>query len=214
MTADRVVTPDPRDLLVLGRGTVHNRTVQLVREGAREVVRFDARPEHGLAWWHDITFDVGTISFEVRGKNEIQRSFVGVAFHGAQGGEEGDDLSYGDGLSYEAVYFRPFNFRSDDPMRRRHMVQYVFPSERHWQRLREGQPGRYEQPVEPVPDPDDWFATRVEVEERTVRVYVAGSATPSLVVDRLTTRRGGWVGFWVGNGSDGDFAALTLTPAG
>jgi hypothetical protein len=93
------------------------------------------------------------------------------------------------------------------------MVQYIGHPEFPWHKLREEQPDRFEQPVQPVPNPDDWFAVRVEVAERTVRVYVAGSSTPSLVVERLSSRRSGWVGFWVGNGSDGDFAALTLTPA-
>jgi hypothetical protein len=180
MTTTHVITPDPRDLLVPQKGTVHNRAAQLVREGDREVVRLDARPEHGLAWWHEVVFETGMIAFELRGKNELQRSLVGVAFHGAQAEDLKDDLSYGDGLSYEAVYFRPFNFVAEDPARRRHMVQYVFPSERHWQRLRQEQPGRFERPVQPMSDPDDWFAARVDVTETTVRVYVGGSGTPSL----------------------------------
>jgi hypothetical protein len=204
MTTPCVVTPDPRDLLVPGKGTVLHRTAQLVREGTREVVRLDARPGQGLAWWHGAAFETGTIAFEVRGKNEFQRSFVGVAFHGAR---------EGDALSFEAVYLRPFNFRAEDPLRRRHMVQYIVHPEFPWYRLREERPDRFEQPVQPVPDPDDWFAARVDVAERTVRVTVAGSQTPSLVVERLSTRRGGWVGYWVEDGSDGDFAALTLTPA-
>jgi hypothetical protein len=204
MTETQPVTPAPRELLVPEKGTVHNRTAQLVREGEREVVRLDARPGHGIAWWHDIEFDTGTIDLEVHGKNELQRSFVGVAFHGELAGEE---------PTYEAVYFRPFNFVAEDPVRRRHMVQYVFPTEGAWQRLREEHPDQFERAVDPVPDPDHWFAARIEVTERTVRVYVAGSERPSLEVERLSTRRGGWVGYWVGYGSDGDFAGLTLTPA-
>ena len=213
MTEAQIVTPAPRELLVPGKGTMHNRTAQLVREGEREIVRFDARPQHGLAWWHDLTFDTGTIDFQVRGKNELQRSFVGIAFHGASGGEEPDDLSDGDGLSYEAVYFRPFNFLSLDPERRPHMVQYVFPSEQHWRPLREQRTGQFEAGVNPIPDPDDWFAARVVVSESTVSVYVNASDTPSLEVERLCARRGGWVGYWVGYGSDGAFTGLTLTAA-
>jgi hypothetical protein len=205
MTNAATITPDPKDLLLEGRGTVHNRSARLVREGERDVVRLDARPGDGLAWWHDVAFDTGTIAFEVRGKNQLQRSFVGVAFHGAQEGQAAD-------ASYEAVYFRPFNFVAEDPVRRRHMVQYICAPEFHWQRLRDERPDQFEATVDPIPDPDDWFAARVEVSERQVRVHVAGSEAPSLVVERLSTRRGGWVGFWVGNGSDGDFATLTLTP--
>ena len=212
MSTPQVVTPDPRGLLVPGTGSVRNRAVQIVREGEREVVRLDARPDDGLAWWHGVEFDTGTIAFEVRGKNVLQRSFVGVAFHGAG---EGDDSSY------EAVYCRPFNFVAEDPLRRRHMVQYVCPPEFHWQRLREERPDEFEATVHPIPDPDDWFGARIEVAERTVRVYVAGSETPSLAVQRLSDRQGSSgargaarrVGYWVGNGSDGDFAGLALATA-
>jgi hypothetical protein len=204
VSAAQVVRPDPQELLVPAKGTVHNRAAQLVREGERDIVRLDARPGHGLAWWHGIDFDTGTIAFEVHGKNELQRSFVGVAFHGELASDE---------PTYEAVYFRPFNFAAEDPVRRRHMVQYVFPTEDAWQRLREEHPDRFERAVDPVPDPDHWFAARIEVTERTVRVYVAGSERPSLAVERLSTRRGGWVGYWVGYGSDGEFAGLALTPA-
>ena len=213
MTATHVITPDPHHLLVPGKGTVHNRTVQVKREGEREVVRFDARPQHGFAWWHDVAFGTGTIDFQVRGKNEPQRSFLGIAFHGVHDGGEPDDLSYGDGLTYEAVYFRPFNFLAEDPDPRSHMVQYVFPSEQHWRPLREGRPGQFEASVNPIPDPDDWFSARVIVSESTVSVYVDASDTPSLVAQRLSARRDGWIGFYVGNGSDGAFTGLTLTPA-
>ena len=216
-SATQVITPDPHQLLVPGKGTVHNRAVQVKRESEREVVRFDARPQHGLAWWHDVAFDTGTIAFRVRGRNELQRSFVGIAFHGARGArgaEAPDDLSYGDGLTYEAVYFRPFNFLSDDPERRAHMVQYVFPSEQHWRPLREQRTGQFEASVTPIPDPDDWFSARVVVSETTVSVYVNSSDTPSLLAQRLSARRDGWVGFFVGYGSDGAFSGLTLTAEG
>ena len=204
MTTTQIGTPDPRELLVPGTGAMHNRAVQLMREGHREFVRFDAREGQGLAWWDKVGFDTGTIAFEVRGKNEPQRSFVGVAFHGELIGDE---------PTYEAIYFRPFNFVAEDPERRAHMVQYVFEPEFPWHRLREERPNQFEQPAQPIPDPDDWFTARIEVTETTVRVYVAGSQTPSLQVERLSDRRGGWVGYWVGNNSDGDFAGLTLTPA-
>jgi hypothetical protein len=111
------------------------------------------------------------------------------------------------------VYFRPFNFLSEDPDRQSHMVQYVFPSEQHWRPLREERPGQFEASVTPIPNPDDWFSARVVVSETTVSVYVNACDTPSMVAQRLCTRRDGWVGFFVGNGSDGAFTALTLTPA-
>ena len=214
MTTTLRIAPDPHHLLVPGKGTIHNRAVQVTREGQRDVVRFDARPQHGFAWWHDVPFDTGTIDFQLRGKNEPQRSFLGIAFHGALHAADPDDLSYGDGLTYEAVYFRPFNFLAEHPDQRSHMVQYVFPSEQHWRPLREHHTGQFEASVNPVPNPDDWFSARVVVSETTVSVYVAAAPTPSLVAPRLTTRRSGWIGLYVGNGSDGAFTGLTLTPGG
>ena len=198
----QAVRPDPRDLLVPEKGTLHNRMAQVVHESEREVVRFDARPGMGLAWWRGLAFETGTITFRVRGRNELQRSFVGVAFHGQQRGGE---------LTYEAVYFRPFNFLAEDPLRRRHMVQYVCHPEYPWQRLREERPDQFEATVDRIPDPDEWFSARVVESDEAVSVYVEASDTPSLVVARLRARRGGWVGYWVGHGSDGDFADLTLT---
>ena len=199
----RIITPDPHDLLVPGKGTVWNRAAEVTREGERNVLRLDARPGEGLAWWDGISLDSGDfeLSFSVRGKNELQKSFVGVAFHGERVGDE---------LTHEAVYFRPFNFVAEDPVRRRHMVQYVCHPEYPWPKLREERPDQFEARIDPIPDPDDWFAARVVVRDTTVKVYVQGSEAPSLEVTRLRERRGGWLGFWVGHGSDGSFADLTL----
>ena len=36
MTSAQIITPDPRQLLVPGKGTVHNRMAQVMREGERE----------------------------------------------------------------------------------------------------------------------------------------------------------------------------------
>jgi hypothetical protein len=42
-------------------------------------------------------------------------------------------------------------------------------------------------------------------------VYVNNNSNPDLVVEQLNDRRDGNLGFWVGNGSDGDFADLKIT---
>ena len=46
----------------------------------------------------------------------------------------------------------------------------------------------------------------------TVRVFVNGLDKPSLVVDRIGAEENGWIGFWVGAGSDGKFANLKVQP--
>ncbi len=67
----------------------------------------------GLVWIEGSDFGEGTIEVDVRGKDVLQQSFVGVAFHGK------------DDKTYESVYLRPFNFRADDPVRHQHAVQYM-----------------------------------------------------------------------------------------
>src|SRR5687767_13135379 len=85
---------------------IHNRDAKLVEEGDRKFVRLDARANDGVAWLVDSDFKAGTIEVDLRGKNAVGQSFVGIAFHGA------------DDTTYDAVYFRPFNFKNADPARR------------------------------------------------------------------------------------------------
>jgi hypothetical protein len=180
---------------------IHNREVTLASEGPRQFLRLDEREGDGIAWWPDLALADGTIEVDIRGKDVMQRSFVGVAFHGV------------DETTYDAVYFRPFNFKAADPARRVRAVQYVSPPAHTWSKLREEQPGRFEKGVLPVPDPNGWFHARIVVKSPDVRVYVNGSEQASLEVMQLSTRKTGWVGVWVGNGSGGEFANLEVMPA-
>ncbi len=178
---------------------IHNRHPTLFSEGNRAALRFDELPGDGLAWWPEAKFSDGVIEFDVRGKNEFQRSFVGVAFHGQ------------DERTYDAVYFRPFNFRAADPARRNHAVQYIALPAHDWQSLRSQYPEKYEKPVVPVPSPDEWFHVRIVVEHPKVSVFVNEASEPCLVVEQLSARKAGWIGLWVGNNSGGEFANLKFT---
>ena len=179
---------------------VHNRTLSTITEEGRQVFRLAARDGDGVAGWPDASFSTGVIELDIRGRDVQGESFVGVAFHGA------------DATTYEGVYFRPFNFRTDVAARRQRAVQYISHPVHPWQLLRETSPGVYEKPVEPAPDPNGWFRARVYVAAGTIAVFVDGATSPALEVTRLTDRAGGWVGLWVGNGSPGDFANVKLTP--
>ena len=179
---------------------MHNREAQLVDEGGRKFVRLNEKENDGVAWLVGSDFKEGTIEVNLRGKNKPGQSFVGIAFHGV------------DDMTYDAVYFRAFNFKISDPERRLRAAQYISHPKYTWQKLRSDSPGKYEQPVSPVPDPDDWFHARIVVEATKVSVFVNDATTPSLVVTPLSDRRGGLLGLWVGNGSSGDFANLKLTP--
>ena len=185
---------EPKDVQVF------NRSVSALSDGTRKGVRLNEQPGEGVAYLKGIEFSNGTIEFDVRGKDVQGQSFVGVAFHGL------------DSTTYDAIYLRPFNFRTEDPARHSHAVQYVSQPAYPWQRLRTERPGVFEQPVSPAPDPNAWFHVRVVVASPKVSVFVGDAKQPSLVVTQLSDRTTGLVGLWVGNGSGGDFADLKIIP--
>lgn len=76
------------------------RAIRLIAEGdsANGIV--------GLALPRTLALSTGVIEIDLKGKNVKQRSFVGVAFNVV------------DAKTFEAVYFRPFNFQADEPARR------------------------------------------------------------------------------------------------
>jgi hypothetical protein len=100
---------------------VFNRSVSSLNEGARKGVRLSESAGDGVAYLQGIEFTNGSIEFDVKGKDVQQQSFVGVAFHGV------------DGTTYDAIYFRPFNFRTEDQARRIRAVQYVSHPTHTWQ---------------------------------------------------------------------------------
>ncbi len=187
-------TIEPKDFVVFNRG------VSSLGGGTTQGFRLDERPGDGVAYLRGIELGNGTIEFDVKGKDVQGQSFVGVAFHGV------------DGTTYEAIYFRPFNFRAEDPVRRGHAVQYISHPTYTWQKLRAERPGIFEQPVNPAPDPNAWFHVRVVVASPKVSVFVGDAKAPCLVVTQLSDRTNGLVGLWVGNNSGGDFADLKIVP--
>ena len=206
-TASRVAaqtrTIEP-DLAALSEGQklkVFNRSVSSFIDGARKGIRLSENQGDGVAYLQAIEFANGTIELDIKGKDVQQQSFVGVAFHGV------------DGTTYDAIYFRPFNFKAEDPARRIRAVQYISHPTYTWQKLRAEHPGKYEKAVDPVPDPNAWFHARVVVASPKVSVYVGESKEPCLVVDQLSDRKKGLIGLWVGNTSSGDFANLKIIPA-
>lgn len=202
------VAPPPRpaaqqiDLAArLAAGTLRktNRDISAI-ENPRGV-RLSAGPGNGIAWLDGTDFGEGTIELDIKGKDVQSMSFVGIAFHRR------------DDNNYEGVYLRPFNFRTADPARRIHAVQYIAIPNYDWPDLREKFPEEFENPVDQSIDPNGWVHLRVVVSAKTVQIYVGGIAAPALEVRKLGTNDRGAVGLWVGNLSDGDFANLRLTPA-
>lgn len=173
--------------------TLHNRELHMDKE-----VHLDGKPGDGLLWIKEPIFSNGKIELEIKGKDIRGKSFVGLAFHGLN-----DSI-------YDAVYFRAFNFK--DPGRNGHSVQYISHPEYTWYKLRNEQPEKYENSVTPVPEPTDWFHVTILIEYPIVKVFVDNSVEPSLTVEQLSSRKEGWIGFWVGNNSEGFFRNLKIIP--
>ena len=181
---------------------IYNREVVINKSemtGLVEQIDFNAKQGDGLAIFKNIEFENGTIEFDVKGKDVLQQSFVGVAYH-----IQNDS-------TFNAVYFRPFNFRK--PERTSHSVQYISHPKFTWQKLRTEFPEEFEKTVTPVPNPNEFFHARVEVKWPVVKVFVENSEKPSLEIKMLSTFKKGKVGFWVGNGSDGTFKNLVVKSA-
>lgn len=192
-------TPDLAGLARRGELRAATREVRELTDGARRGVRIGAAAGEHPAWVEGVSLETGTIEVELRGKDLMQQSFLGLAFAGVSD------------TTFEAVYLRPFNFRAADPVRRDHAVQYVSLPAYSWQRLRAERAEVFENPVIPPPDPNAWVTLRLAVEPTQVRVFVGEGAEPDLVVERLDVRPGTRVGLWVGNGSEGEFANLRVT---
>jgi len=190
---------DLAEMLENNKLVPYNREITRFSENNKKGIRFSGNPNDGIAWLMGVDFSDGTIEVDIRGKDVLQESFVGIAFHGVENN------------TFDAVYFRPFNFRSTDPVRKIHAVQYVSHPDYTWSILREKQNGKYEKAVIPEPNGNEWFHVKIVIEYPHVTVYVNGNSDPSLSIDKLNIRKSGKIGLWVGNGSDGDFANLQIT---
>ncbi|MSU66625.1 MAG: hypothetical protein EXS38_11105 [Opitutus sp.] len=196
------LTPNLPDVLS-GRGWKGDTTnLRAAEKDGAPAIRFEkpaAGLPAGIVWLDGLEFTAGTIEFDAKGQSApVQSNFIGVA------------LRVVDGTTHDVVYFRPFNFRAEDPERKIHAVQYVSHPAWTWQKLRTERNGQFEKSLEPAPDGDAWFHARLVVAKRKISVFVNGATTPSLVVDELSDRPGGSVGLWCQG--VGLIANLKITP--
>jgi hypothetical protein len=178
---------------------VYNRELSLVNEEAHLGISLSKDEGEGIAWLKGVEFSNGTVEFDVRGEDVKQHSFVGIAFHAI------------DNATFDAIYLRPFQFKADDPVLRSHAIQYISLPKFTWQILREKSPGKYENSIEPAPDPNSWVHMRIVINDSTVTTYINNNKEPSLVVQKATKVTKGYLGFYVADTSGGDFANLTIT---
>lgn len=176
-----------------------NRQVSLLTDKTGKIiVHLNTNDGAGVGWINGLKFSTGVIEFDVKGKDVLQKSFVGIAFHGIND------------TTYESVYFRPFNFQADDTVRKKHAVQYISLPKFDWEYLRETYPNKYEHSLLTFVDPNEWFHVKVVVDKNKIQAFVNADIKACISVEPLTHNLLGRVGFWVGNGSDGDFANLIL----
>ncbi|MEP6793078.1 MAG: family 16 glycoside hydrolase [Saprospiraceae bacterium] len=178
---------------------VYNRELTLINEKSYPGIRLSKDYGEGIAWLKNIDFSNGTLEFDVRGEDVKKHSFVGIAFHA-----QNDS-------TFEAIYLRPFQFKSTDETLRSHSIQYISLPKFTWQVLRANSPGKFEQPIDPSPDPNSWVRIRIVINDATISTYINGEKEPSLVVEKFTPFTHGAVGFYVADTSGGDFANITIT---
>jgi hypothetical protein len=127
--------------------------------------------------------------------------FVGIAFRVRP-----------DASHYELFYLRPGNSDAPDQAMRNHAVQYVSEPDFGWYRLRREWPSVYESHADLAMA--TWTKVRIEVAGRAAKLFLNGSAKPSLVVDGL---RGedlhGAVGLWGFTDEEAYFSNVRITPA-
>lgn len=187
------------DLLKKEQLLIRNRHATVSKDVRENTVYLDEADDEGLAWINAAQFSTGKIDIDLKGQDVLQKSFLGIAFHGLNDS------------TYDAVYFRPFNFRTTDSVRRIHAVQYISHPTYTWKKLREKRNAQFEKALTPVPDPNEWFHATIEVTAEDIYVYVNHASAPSLHVKKLNDRKDGWIGLWVGDGSGGNFSNLTIT---
>ncbi len=181
---------------------VQNRTLTDFEENGKKGVRFSEGAGSGIAWLVGMNFTEGVIEFDAKGRDELQSSFIGVAFHAVNDS------------TMETVYFRPFNFNVSDSVRNIHAIQYAFEPKFTWQKLRQTRKDEFERAigVQNI-SRTDWFHVKIEVRNGRIKVFVNDSKTPQMDVPTLNPEgKSGKLGLWVGNSSNGDFANVSVRP--
>lgn len=176
---------------------VINRDIVSISESKNSLI-LNNRIGDGMAILKDLDFEQGMIELEIKGENNPGKSFVGIAFN-----IQNDS-------TYEAVYFRPFNFQSEEKIRREHSVQYISHPSYDWRHLRTNKEGQYEAEYLRKPSPEDWFAVQVKIDEKRVYVYDKKTNTELLSVERLSPQVSDRIGLWTGFNSKGEFRNLSI----
>ena len=187
-------------------GTLHSKNrLQAVNRIISTITQRDSAFLHvaeskgeGIVWLPFKNLKNGSIEIVMRGQDVLQRSFIGIVFHGLNDS------------TYDAVYCRPFNFLAKDSVRRIHAIQYISHPVFTWKKLREQRNAVFEKEILNPPDPNEWFTMRIDIDNMTIKAFINNSETASLVVEKLTARVIGRLGVFVGDSSGGDFKRVKI----
>jgi len=176
---------------------VVNREISSIDKATNSIALNDKQGD-GLAIIEEIDFEVGTLEIDLKGEDIRGKSFVGIAFN-----IQNDS-------TYEAIYFRPFNFQAKEKIRREHSVQYISHPKHNWRFLRTNNEGQFEAEFGRQPAPADWFKVEIKVEKESVIVYDKVTDKELLAVKRLAKPTSKKIGLWMGNNSKGGFRNLRI----
>src|SRR5580704_11761372 len=169
-------------------------------------VTMDGDDREGLVLLPGTDLQDGVIEADIALKTTVPPGvrypgFVGIAFRARP-----------DASHYELFYLRPGNADATDQAMRNHAVQYVSEPDFGWYRLRREWPWVYESHADLAPE--TWIKVRIEVAGRAAKLYLNGSAKPSLVVDGLKGEDlHGAVGLWSFTDEEAYFSNVRITPS-
>ena len=113
--------------------------------------------------------------------------------------------------AYESIYLRPRVGRLENQIARNHTVQYYAYPDYKFQKLRRAEyKGQYETYADV--GLDEWITMRIEVKNKTAKLYINNQIHPSFIVSELLgSSKSGSVGLWVDIGTIGYFKDLKIT---
>jgi len=169
-------------------------------------ITLEGEDHEGLVLLPGTDFQDGVIEADIALKTTVPPGvrypgFVGIAFRART-----------DASHYEVFYLRPGNSDAPDQAMRNHSVQYASSPGFGWYRLRREWPGLYESHAELAME--TWTKVRIEVTGRSAKLYLNGSAKPSLVVDGMKGEDlHGAVGLWSFTDEEAYFSNVRITAA-
>lgn len=186
--------------------TLDGLKAEAVEYRGRKAVKLTAVGEAGVAVLNGTQFRDGTIEVDIATKvltppGVRMPGFTGIAFR-----TEPDDTHF------ETFYLRPGNSHAEDQSMRNHSVQYTSEPNYGWEKLRRQWPFVYESYADL--QPGEWTPMKIEVHGRQAKLYLNGSANPSLIVDGLKGESlQGAVALWGYANEESYFSNLRITNA-